>query len=118
MFCPNCGAPIQAASLVCASCGWREPVRSASLELDPAMRVLLPVGRSFYAIIAGYLGLISVLVFPAPFAILFGFLALRDIKRHPEKGGRGRAVFGLIMGTMFTLLPVAMIAIAALTSRS
>jgi hypothetical protein len=88
----------------CGSCGWREPVPSHSLEHDPAMRVLLPVGRSIYAIIAGYLGLISVLVFPAPLALLFGVLALRDIKRHPEKGGKGRAIFALIMGSLFTLL--------------
>ncbi|MGI9474591.1 MAG: DUF4190 domain-containing protein [Rubripirellula sp.] len=67
------------------------------------MRVLLPVGRSPYAIIAGYFGLVSVLFLPAPFALLFGILALRDIKQHPEKGGKGRAIFGVVMGTIFSL---------------
>ena len=68
------------------------------------MRVLLPIGRSPFAIIAGYCGLVSVLLFPAPFALLFGILALRDIKQHPDKGGKGRAIFGVVMGTIFSLL--------------
>lgn len=68
------------------------------------MRMLLPIGRSAFAIIAGYCGLVSVLLFPAPFALLFGILALRDIKQHPDKGGKGRAIFGVVMGIIFSLL--------------
>jgi hypothetical protein len=70
---------------------------------DPAMRLLLPVGLSGWAIAAGYLGLISVLCFPAPFALLTGILALREMKRNPKKHGMGRTVFGLIMGGLGTL---------------
>lgn len=66
------------------------------------MRILLPVGRSGYAIAAGYLGLVSVLFFPAPFALLFGILAYRDIKQNPKKGGMGRAIFGIVMGALFS----------------
>ena len=51
-----------------------------SSESDAAMRILLPVNRSGYSIAAGYLGLISILLIPAPFALLFGFLGIRDIK--------------------------------------
>ena len=90
-------------ALVCSQCGWREAMPSQDLGDDPAMRVLLPVGRSGYAIAAGYLGLFSLVFFPAPLALLFGLLAHRDIKRHPEKGGRGRAIFGIVMGAIFTL---------------
>ena len=38
------------------------------------------------------------LVFPAPFALILGIFALRDLKAHPEKRGMGRTVFALIMG--------------------
>ena len=98
-----------AGAMACASCGWREPIRSQSIENDPAMRVLLPVGRSIYAIIAGYLGLFSLILLPAPFALLFGILALADIKKHPEKGGKGRAIFGIVMGAIFSLLLLVML---------
>jgi hypothetical protein len=68
------------------------------------MRLLLPVGRSVLAIIAGYLGLFSVLLIPAPVALLVGILALRDMRRNPTKHGMGRAIFGIVMGTLGTLL--------------
>jgi len=70
---------------------------------DPAIRMLLPVGRSGWAIAAGYLGLISVLCIPAPFALLTGILAIRAMNRNPKKHGMGRAVFGIVMGTLGTL---------------
>jgi len=68
-----------------------------------AMRMLLPVGRSWLAIVAGYLGLFSLICFPAPIALVFGILAIRDIRKHPEKHGMGRAIFGLVMGALGTI---------------
>ena len=73
-------------------------------ESDAAMRILLPVNRSGYSIAAGYLGLISILLIPAPFALLFGFLGIRDIKNNDEKHGMGRAIFGIVMGAIFSIL--------------
>ena len=75
---------------------------------DAAMRMLLPVGRSSWAIAAGYLGLFSLIVVPAPLALLVSIVALWDIRRsqsspHP-KHGKGRAIFGLVMGTLGTLV--------------
>jgi Domain of unknown function (DUF4190) len=70
---------------------------------DPGVRLLLPVGRSGWAIASGYLGLLSVMCFPAPFAILTGILAIREMRRNPKKHGMGRAVFGIIMGSIGTL---------------
>lgn len=100
MYCSQCGSVMPPQTVVCGSCGFQNaPVTSGtSIGDDPAMRVLLPVGQSPHAIAAGYLGLFSLLCFPAPFAILFGVLALRDIKRNPSRHGRGRAIFGLVMG--------------------
>ena len=69
---------------------------------DPAMRMLLPVGLSGWAIAAGYLGLVSVLAVPGPFALACGILAIREMHRNPKKHGMGRAVFGIVMGTLGT----------------
>ena len=66
--------------------------------------MLLPVGRSGLAIAAGYAGLFSILMFPAPIAVLLGILAILDIRRNPEKHGMGRAVFALIMGGIFSVV--------------
>lgn len=59
---------------------------------------LVPVGRSGWAIAAGYLGLFSVLLVFAPFAVVCGVMALRSIKKNPGLGGKGRAWFGIGMG--------------------
>jgi len=80
---------------------------SSNLGSDPVTRMLLPVGRSGWAIAAGYLGLFSLLALPAPLALLTGVLAVVDIRRHPEKHGMGRAVFGIIMGALGSILLVA-----------
>jgi len=74
-----------------------------SIGDDPAIRMLLPVGRSGLAIAAGYAGLFAILLVPAPFALWLGILAIRDLRRNPEKHGLGRAIFGVVMGSIFTL---------------
>jgi hypothetical protein len=60
--------------------------------------------------------LFSLILFPAPLALIFGILALRDLKRHPDKGGRGRAIFAIVMGSLFTLLLILIILALALSS--
>jgi uncharacterized RDD family membrane protein YckC len=72
---------------------------------------LLPTGRSGWAIAAGYLGLFSLLLVPAPFALGAGVLGLRDIRRNPRLGGRGRAIFGIVMGSLFSIALVGMLAL-------
>ncbi len=74
------------------------------VEVDTGVteRFILPVGRSGWAIASGYLGLISVLIIPAPFALLTGILAIRAMRRDPKKHGMGRAVFGIVMGGLIT----------------
>jgi hypothetical protein len=79
---------------------------------NPTMRMLMPVGRSGWAIAAGYLGLFSVLLFPAPVAIGAAIYAISDIKKNPKHHGMGRAIFGLIMGILGTIVLI-IIAIAA-----
>jgi hypothetical protein len=84
---------------------------------DPVMRMVLPVGRSPWAIAAGYLGLFSLLVIPAPFALATGLLALHDIREDPAKHGKGRAIFGIVMGTLGTLALIGF-TVAVFLSRS
>ena len=79
------------------------------------LRMIIPVGRSPWAILAGYLGLFSVLLIPAPFAVLFGVLAIRELRRNPTKHGMGRAIFGIICGSLAMGLAVVFLSTRMLT---
>jgi uncharacterized protein DUF4190 len=79
---------------------------SAGLVDGDGMRYLAPVGRSGFAIAAGYLALFSVLLVPGPLALVCGLLGLRSIARRPELLGRGRAWFGIVAGGIATALLV------------
>ncbi|HEY5311930.1 MAG TPA: DUF4190 domain-containing protein [Pirellulales bacterium] len=106
-FCGGCGEPLLRSA---------PPAASGDMGQDAGMRLLLPVGRSILAIISGYLGLLSVLLVPAPFALLTGILAIREIRRNPAKHGMGRAIFGVVMGTLGTALLLLLILSLAFTS--
>jgi hypothetical protein len=73
---------------------------------NPTEKWLLPVGRSGLAVAAGYLGLFSLVGLFAPISIVVSILALRDLKKRPGLLGQGRAVFGLVMGILFTALMI------------
>jgi len=75
--------------------------------------------RSDWATAAGYLGLLSVFIIPAPLAVAAGIAGLRDIRRARQRtgrrlSGRGRAVFGIVLGSVFTVVLVWGIAALAL----
>ena len=116
-YCRRCGTPAPLDAMDCSQCGApldaRPPGRIGD---DPALRMILPVGRSALAIVAGYLGLFSVLFVFAPFAVITGALAIRDIRRNPEKHGMGRAIFGLVMGIIFTVALLIMLGAALFES--
>jgi len=78
------------------------------------MGLLLPVNTSGLAIAAGYLGLISVLCVPAPFALLLGIIALVQVNKNPKLWGKGRAIFAIVMGGIFSLLLVAALVMGAI----
>ena len=70
-----------------------------------------PFGRSSLAILAFYLGLVSPLLLPAPFALVCGILALKDIKKNRGKHGIVRAKVGVVIGGIITglfCLPIAL----------
>ncbi len=72
-------------------------------EPDPAMKFVVPMNTSALAILAGYVGLVSVLCVPAPFALLLGILALQHLKKNPKLDGKGRAIFAIVMGALFSI---------------
>ena len=112
MYCPKCGMLNDDNAFRCVKCNEIiQPIappppaaRPKNIADDVGMRILLPVGRSPLAIVAGYLGLFSVLLVPAPLALLFGILAVVDIRKHPKNRGMGRAIFGIVMGAICSLL--------------
>jgi len=78
------------------------PVVEGSSEIADTtpgyVRYLIPIGRSGWAIAAGYLGLLSVLVVPAPLALITGIIAVRHLRRNPKLSGYPRAIFGIVAG--------------------
>jgi hypothetical protein len=91
------------------------PAPIEPLGENAGIRLLIPVGRSFWAIAAGYAGLFAVLVLPAPIALILGIIAIYDIKTHPKRHGMGRAIFGLVMGALFTALLLFLLVIGAMS---
>lgn len=76
---------------------------------------LLPTGRSWQSIVAGYLGLFALLIWPlGPFAVWLGLWAIR--KGGAGGHGRGRAVFAVVVGTAATALLAYLLASGALTT--
>ena len=84
---------------------------------DDGLQYVIPINTSGLAIAAGYVGLISVLCLPAPFALLLGILALRHLKKNPKMHGKGRAIFAIVMGGLFTVVPLVFLVIAALAGK-
>lgn len=116
MQCINCGKPLPTqVPEACPSCGipvvMRDEVQRGG---DAAVRMLVPIGRSGWAIAAGYAGIFCLAVFPGPVALILGLVALWDFKKRPERLGRGRAWFGVIAGGLATGLLVFVIAVALL----
>ena len=68
------------------------------------INLVIPDHTSGLAIAAGHLGFISVLIFPAaPLALIFGFLALRQLNRQPGLRGYVRAWIGIVLGAIFSV---------------
>lgn len=73
-------------------------------NIDPALKYVVPIGASLWAILAGYAGLISLGCCPlGPFAVIFGILGIRDIRRNPQKHGMVRCVLGIVFGLIGTV---------------
>ena len=78
------------------------------------LKFVIPVKQSGWAIAAGYVGLFSILVLPAPLAVVIGLVALRDIRNRPNMQGEGRAWFAIIFGGFFTVVLLVLLTIGIL----
>ncbi|MET0434142.1 MAG: hypothetical protein ABW025_08235, partial [Cellulomonas sp.] len=91
-----------------------EPARLGAGPGD-AVHWLLPTGRSWQSIVAGYVGLFALLIWPlGPFAVWFGLWGLRRARTGGH--GRGRAVFAVVVGAAATALLAYLLASGALTT--
>jgi hypothetical protein len=119
--CPKCGVRLvtdgfsRGMPLLCSACQFRFRLTSGAHPVahvttfeaeyeEFTLPYILPVGRSGWAIAAGYLGLFSLLPFLGAvfgiLAVIAALLAERDIKRNPGQRGRVRAIFGLVLGSL------------------
>jgi hypothetical protein len=75
--------------------------QSGEVPVDHTLDWLLPTNRDGFAIASGYLGLFSLVPNPITSiaAVICGWIALGRIKRTGTMG-RGRAIFGIIMGAL------------------
>jgi hypothetical protein len=94
-------------------------MQSPDIANDPAMRWVLPVGQSVWAIASGYLGLLSLaLCFLGPFAVITGIVAIAEMRKNPRLSGWGRAIIGIVLGALGSLgLALMIISLAASGGR-
>lgn len=75
---------------------YAEPRPNQELEF------VAPYNVAPLALIAGYVGLASLLCLPSPLALGLGIAALRDLDKRPDRTGKGRAWFAIVMGGIGT----------------
>jgi len=67
-----------------------------------ALHWILPVGRSWQSIVAGYVAIVALFLWPlGPVALGLGIWAL--VKAQRGGHGRGRAVFAVVVGVLATV---------------
>lgn len=87
-------------------------------SFDPVLYWVLPVGRTWQAVASGYLGLLAVLplvgIVLGIAAVATGLWALSLGSPDPQHGGRGRPLFGIVVGGAFAVLWLCTLAAAML----
>jgi hypothetical protein len=83
------------------------------LSENVGVRMLIPIGRTPWAIVAGYLGLLGLIpllgLVLAPGGVFCGVMAIRHMKRDPRQHGMGRAITGIVLGIVGTILSISVL---------
>ncbi|MFI2753905.1 DUF2510 domain-containing protein [Cellulomonas sp. P22] len=107
---PSAGQPYAAQSYAGQYAGQPFPTQTYGAPVpdhgpSSAMHWMLPVGRSWQSVTAGYLGLFSLAIWVlGPVSIGIGVWALARAKQGGH--GRGRAITGIVCGLLGTTLMV------------
>ena len=122
--CPFCKRRIPRSAEVCPHCDEElfedEDSEGDDASMEQGLRWLVPVGRSGWSIAAGYLGLLSCLpLVGLPLgimAITAGWMGLRQSRSNPRLGGRGRAILGIVLGSLSVVI-YSIAAVALITEQ-
>lgn len=136
MFCEQCGGRLSAEARFCAQCGAPVPERAtasattASVPPPPTVAppppppppgwyapgtstYAAPTKTNGFAVTAMVLGLVWVYWIGSILALVFGYIALRQIKRSEgRQTGRGMAIAGVVLGWVGVALLVLVIIVA------
>lgn len=117
-FCLGCGNSMAEGERFCGSCG-RDSLAAPSPPVDPAVAFGLPAetsGKAIFSLICG----IIVLFFPFSIcAVIFGYLALWDIRKSPGRlTGRGLAISGILLGYLGLALTIGFIGFGIYSVRT
>jgi hypothetical protein len=108
-FCLGCGKSLAEGERFCGGCG-RDASGPVTPFLDPAVAFGLPPETSGKAIFSLISGLIIIFVPFSICAVIFGYLALWEIRRNPGRlEGRGLAIAGIVLGYLGLAFTVGLI---------
>ncbi len=79
--------------------GWGHQGARPNQELE----LVVPVNVAPLALLAGDEGFGAGFCLPAPIALGLGVMALKDLEKRPDRTGKGRAWFAIVMGAVGTL---------------
>ena len=103
MFCPKCGAQVSEGSTFCQNCGTaiappaaQPPAAASQPQSQQGVTTGKTSGMAKASLVLGIIGVFITIL--SILAIIFGFIALGQIKREPILKGKGMAVAGLILG--------------------
>lgn len=116
--CPTCGFGAPATAAAPAAAEWgppasQTPLPQGQLPYPPAHYGYAPTktdGMAIASLVCGICCIFYVVaIILGPLAIAFGAIALRRIKANPMLGGRGMAIAGIVIGSIFLAIALVVI---------
>lgn len=104
MLCPNCQTENPEDAKFCQKCGLQLLGKIFGGERRTS-------GKAVSSLVCG-IGSVGCICFTGIPAIILGFLALRDIRRNPDRlTGEGMSIAGIVLGAVFTFLAIPFVGI-------